>query len=205
MWVNGQIIGNPEAQEQLGVVADWLGYMASAAGRRPASVFQDLDAQSRLSLFEWWFSESIDEPPCKGWSRPNLDANAYFLPHIQSGSAPDHWWAILMETEVAEAITWRPPESTSVREALWPRGTFADVVLPFVDWLKAEWGKGDRRIFLTTTNSGEGRCERKMRLSSSPLDEASHYEACLSEVKTADLGRLTFWLICRCRLEGGRT
>jgi len=140
LWVEGEIIGNPQADEQLGIVADWLRYLASMAGKRPASVFHDLDATSRLSLFEWWSSQSKSDPPYEWWSNPDFDATNYFLSHIQAGPALDHWWAMLMETEDAEIVTWRAPGSTAVRDACLPKGTYNDVVSAFLHWLNRKNG-----------------------------------------------------------------
>jgi hypothetical protein len=143
LWFNGEIVGNPQAEEQLGIAADWLKYLASPAAHRPGSVFGDLDAPSRLKLFEWWFSQSKEKPPYTWWVDPDIDATPYFLSHIQAGPALDHWWAILMEDQDSELVTWRAPGSTMVRESRLPKGTFNNIVLDFLRWLNKEEIRGE--------------------------------------------------------------
>jgi hypothetical protein len=135
LWFNGKIVGNPQAEEQLGVAADWLMYLASAAGQRPGWVFRDLDASGRLQMFEWWFSQSSEKPPYDWWNDPPFDATAYFVSHIQVGPALDDWWVILTESRESDVITWRAPGSTLSRESRLPSGTFVGIVSEFVHWL----------------------------------------------------------------------
>jgi hypothetical protein len=135
LWFEGQVIGNTDSREQLGVAANWLQYIAMTRGQRPDSVFGNLDARQKLRLFEFWYSRSDGPPPFPWWREPGFPPELYLLSDTQAGPSFDDWWVVLSEIDGVDIATWRPPNSDLVLEARFPTPTISDLALQFCKWL----------------------------------------------------------------------
>lgn len=135
-WVRGKVVGNTDAEEQIGILAGWLKWMISTQGHRPNSIFGDLDATTRLRLFLWWYSGTTDRAPVTGWVAPDGDPSPYFLSDPLAGPTLDSWQVMLTEDVDTVTLTWRSSDSTTVEEFSFPAQAFGGTLLAFLSWIR---------------------------------------------------------------------
>lgn len=127
LWVDGQIVGNPEEIEMIIIGLGPLRGVANEDRAESSSLIAHLGPEQALEVAMWASYEDDDSPAFLEFAgKRDILKRLEVLP---GGTGPffDNWEAVLFERGTQEQFVYRGP-SAEVHPAVWPTGTFRGAI-----------------------------------------------------------------------------
>jgi hypothetical protein len=146
LWVEGHLVGRPYESEMVQTALDSLQEAASEDRTRVSAVLSTYSAKEALDDVVW--ARYGEGGPPNGTLPLANEGDLFSLEILPRRTGPffDGWEAILLEKGATEHFVYRQ-EGAIVTEAVWPQGTFSDVV----GEARVEYEKLARSVLKETT------------------------------------------------------